>query len=206
MAYGHNSMQCARCGQDRVILYIKVKGPYAILKAICPNDRSKAAIRLPIGSRDQWIHMVADNIYRCAICGQPLQGPAKIGREGRWIVLYMECPTHGLKSSKRHVIDTIYPAIETIHNNPMGAMSGPATFSPPGNGYPPPPPPPSMANAPPPDMTVPPPPPPDAFVAPAPQTPSGGLQFCPDCGARIQPGALFCTACGTAIEDDYDQF
>lgn len=214
MAYGQNPLQCPRCGQDRVVFYVKVKGPYAILKTVCPNDRSKKAIRFPLNTRDQWIRQLAENIYRCSICGQTLQGPAKVSRDGRWIVLYMECPTHGLRDSKRYIIDSIYPAIESFHN-PMGAQRGPPTFGPPSPAYPPlpppgaayPPPPPNTAPLPPPPHTMaPPPPPPDAFTPPPSQNAVADLQFCPDCGGKITPGALFCTQCGSAIEEDYSKF
>ena len=200
MAYGTNFLQCGRCGQPRVVFYLKVKGYIAILKAICPNDHTKKAIRLPVESRDQWIGPVAENMYRCTVCGQRCE-PAKIGREGRWIILFMECPTHGMRDARRHVIDTIYPAIEAMHNNPVGAMA-PVTFAPPAGNYPPPPPPPASISPGAAPAYLP--PPPDAFTPPPDQT-QPNKTFCPDCGEKLKPGALFCTSCGMALDDNYDE-
>ncbi|MHA1265428.1 MAG: zinc ribbon domain-containing protein [Candidatus Helarchaeota archaeon] len=197
MGMSYDALQCPRCGQDRVVFYIKLKGIYAVLKTICPNDKSKKAVRLTLADQDQWIGRVAENVYRCVICGQPIPEPIRITRDGRWIILHLECPTHGLKESRRYILDTIYPLIENLHQNPMSAVASAPSFVANTPTYTPPPPPPANA------QYAPPPPPPAAFTPPAGPPSQGTLQFCPDCGAKITPGALFCTNCGAAIEDDY---
>ncbi|HUX98774.1 MAG TPA: hypothetical protein VMV49_04425, partial [Candidatus Deferrimicrobium sp.] len=129
-------LECSRCGSLRVVYYIKIGGPTAVLKAMCPNDGSKKAFRIPLASRDQWIGEVTDQIYRCAHCGQRLDTPVRVGREGRWIILYLECSVHGLKDGKRYILDTIYPVIENLHQNRM--YGAPPTFAPPPGVQPPP--------------------------------------------------------------------
>ncbi|TFG05260.1 MAG: zinc ribbon domain-containing protein [Promethearchaeota archaeon] len=194
MMMGEDPLLCSRCGQYRVVFYVKVAGIYAALKTVCPNDKSKKVVRLGVAERDKWIRSVTENIYRCTICGQPIPHPIKITRDGRWIVLHLECPTHGLKDAKRYILDTIYPIIENLHQNPYN-VAAPSTFGSPSSAY----------QAPPP-VGSPPPPPPDAFIPP----PSGNapvdVKFCSDCGAKLTPGALFCTSCGSAIEEDYDKY
>jgi len=208
-----DSLRCPRCGELRVVYYLKIGGRHAILKAMCPNDRSKKAFRLPLEARDQWIGVVTDQIYRCARCGQPISNPVKISRSGRWIVLYLECPIHGLKDPKRHILDIIYPMVQILHQNPSNAPGAPPTFRPPPSGAPsvPSPPPPSDTPHTLPPPPPPPPPPPSAHVVPSPpynmpyQTDSSEVIFCSDCGAALQPGALFCVVCGAEInKDEYD--
>jgi hypothetical protein len=205
MAQELNSLQCRRCGGERVPYYIIIKGPYAILKVMCPNDHTREAIRLSLEARDQWIGQVADNIYKCSYCGQRIANPARIIRDGRWMVLIMECPTHGLKEPKRYIIDTLYPIIQNLHQNVGGPL--PPTFAPPppsdmynrvSSPNSPPPPPPGFG--PPPPGFGPPPPPPPTNVAP-PANP-GKASFCNECGAAIAPGALFCTNCGREIDEN----
>ncbi len=199
MAQNLNSLQCRKCGGERVPYYIIIKGPYAILKVMCPNDHTREAIRLSLEMRDQWIGQVADNIYRCAICGVRIPNPTRIVRDGRWMVLIMECPTHGLKEAKRYIIDTIYPVIQNFHQNLGGPL--PPTFAPPPpsdmynrisspSSPPPPPPPPGFGT----------PPPPPANLAP-PANP-GKASFCNECGAAIAAGALFCVNCGREIDEN----
>jgi hypothetical protein len=193
------NLLCRKCGGERVPYYVVIKGPFAILKVMCPNDHTREAIRLSLEHRDQWIGQVADNIYRCAICGERIPTPSRIVREGRWMVLIMECPTHGLKEAKRYIIDTLYPVIQNLHQNVGGPL--PPTFTPP--------PPSDMygrvsspnapASPPPPPNFGPPPPPPPANAVP-PAT-SGKVAYCNECGAALAPGALFCVNCGKEIEE-----
>ncbi len=84
----------------------------------------------------------------------------------------------------------------------MNAVSASATFTPPGANYFPPLSQGSISNVGASPTTYSP-PPPDAFIPPPDQKQSG-LQFCPDCGQKLQPGALFCTSCGIALDDDYE--
>ncbi|MFX1295680.1 MAG: hypothetical protein ACFFD2_12615, partial [Promethearchaeota archaeon] len=144
MSVGVDPFRCRRCGESRVVYYIKLSKRNAILKVACPKCRRKKPLTLPLNTRDQWIGKCVEQIYRCTLCGQQIQDPARIIRTGRWIVLHMECPQHGLKDSKRHILDTLYPVIQNLHQNP----TAPPTFNitrppppPPGAGYPPPPPP-----------------------------------------------------------------
>ena len=201
MAQESNTLNCRKCGGERVPYYIIIKGPFAILKVMCPNDHTREAIRLSLESRDQWIGQVADTIFRCCICGVRIPNPSKIVRDGRWMVLIMECPTHGLREAKRYIIDTIYPVIQNLHQNLGGPL--PPTFVPP--------PPPDMYNRiSSPNAPMPPPPPPPGFGPPPPPPPanavppanSGKAIFCNECGAAIAPGALFCTSCGKEIDEN----
>ncbi len=201
------SLRCKKCGELCVVYYLRIAGARAIIKMVCPTCHRKKPLRLPIETRDQWIGAVTEQIYRCAMCGQSISEPVKVSRQGRWVVLHLECPVHGLRESKRHILDTLYPVIQNIHQRPMGAMQ-PPTFGPPQDAYPPPPPPPPPAGTqipPPPPTSIPPPP---IGVSPYSNVPAAGkVTFCPDCGATLQPGALFCVQCGAEInEDAYDEY
>ncbi|MHA1277293.1 MAG: zinc ribbon domain-containing protein [Candidatus Helarchaeota archaeon] len=218
-------LRCKKCGELRVVYYLKIAGIHAILKVICPNCHNKRPLRLPLNMRDHWISSVIDQIYRCARCGQPLSDPVKITRQGRWVVLHLECPIHGFRDSKRFILDTLYPIVQHGHQGPMGAR-GPSSFGPPQGVYPPPPPPPGAPPPPPPPAVgapspslgdpryrppyfPPPPPPPGAPPPPPPVSSSTRVDkvtFCPECGATLQPGAIFCVQCGAEInEEEYDE-
>ena len=203
MTQESNTIQCPRCGSERVVYYIMIKGPFAILKVACPNDQIRQVIRLPLDARDQWMGQVADQIFRCTICGAHVPNPAKIVRSGRWMVLFIECPSHGLKDPKRYILDTVYPMIQNLHQNMGYGGAAPPTFTPPpatdmfnrvsSPKSPPPPPPPGFG---------PPPPPSQLQGTSKPSSDAGKVKFCNECGSTIQAGAIFCVNCGKEIEED----
>ncbi len=238
MQSSNDPLRCTKCGEMMVVYYFKLAGVNAVLKVGCPRDKIRKPLRLPMNTRDQWIRQVAESIYRCLICGQPIRDPANVGRSGRWIVLTLVCPTHGTREAQRHILDTLYPIIQNLHQNPNADITAPSTLNPPMGAYPPPPPSPNYPSPnypspPPPPYGQPPPPPPYGRPPPPPpygrppppppygQPPPGmyppppppaptvnappvpeKLVFCSDCGAALQPGALFCVACGREIIDD----
>lgn len=194
MAQGSNALICPKCGGERVVYYVMIKGRWAVLKVVCPNDHNRLSIRLPLELRDQWLGQVANQIYRCTICGLQVPNPIRIVREGRWMILFVKCPSHGLRDHKRYIIDTIYPLIQNLHQGSEVGGAPPPTFVPP--------PPPSIFSRVSSSTSPPPPPPPPETIPPPPPPDSDKMKFCNECGSAIQPGALFCVNCGKEIEED----
>jgi hypothetical protein len=57
---------------------------------------------------------VADQLYRCKICGKPIPNPIKLSRTGGWVIMRLSCLTHGI-SEKRLINKKLFPRIQELH-------------------------------------------------------------------------------------------
>ena len=94
-----HSIECPRCGIERIPYYIRENYEEAVVKVKCPRCKVRQVIYLPLSDKEQWIERIKDLFYRCAHCEKPIKESSEESRSGNWIILYLECPIHGRKAS-----------------------------------------------------------------------------------------------------------
>ncbi len=92
----HNYSQlfkCPRCGMIGAIYVVKVAGNRIIIKQRCPKHGGRS-FKVPLIEKDNFNHLIRDNISRCYKCGQDAIINF-IKPSGPWTLIKCSCPTHG---------------------------------------------------------------------------------------------------------------
>jgi hypothetical protein len=145
---------------------------------VCPRHRVGHHLTLDHSGIDLWIAVVAENLFRCAICGRELAPPTNVSSTDVATTFTLNCPIHGTQNNTRTVWSVIYRRlISEVQQRRTPSVIPPskeipaATPSPKPTGKTP-----TISKA----------------------IPEAG--FCPECGQKIRPQDNFCYHCGASTE------
>ncbi len=139
---------------------------------VCPRHKVGHHITLDHSGLDLWVGIVADHLYRCAVCGRELPPPPAVSSSEIATTFTLNCPIHGSQNNTRTVWSVLHRRLlDEIHNR--RAMPGPAEISPQ---------------------------PAQLKVQPAVESSEIKATYCPECGKKIRPYDNFCYICGSAID------
>jgi len=172
------------CGSPFVVLTLD-QAPANQVSAlvVCPRHRIGQQVTLDHSALDLWAGVVADHLFRCAICGRQLPPVAMAQSTPVAVTFTLTCPAHGTQNNTRTVWNVLYrrllAEIQQRRGPPMQPAPEPTqaaaarTAAPAGT------------------------PPPAAEPAAKP-TP----MYCEQCGRKIRPNDRYCFTCGAPIEPD----
>jgi hypothetical protein len=172
------------CGSPLVVLTLDpAPGDKITAMTICPKHRMGQNITLDHSGLDLWIGVVADRLFRCALCGREI-APIPGGSSSENATTFtLTCPQHGTHNNTRTVWNVIYRRLLTEIQQRREARSMPAPIGT------------TAAIS---EESTQPQEPPQPPSSPA-KTPE--VRFCSQCGKRIRPHDEFCFNCGASIED-----
>ncbi|MFX1562570.1 MAG: zinc ribbon domain-containing protein [Promethearchaeota archaeon] len=173
------------CGAPLIVMTLDpAPGNKISAMAFCPKHRIGQNIILDHSGLDLWIGVVADRLFRCALCGREITSVPSTGSSQNATTFTLTCPQHGTQNNTRTVWSVIYRRLLTEIKNRREArtISQPVEFSPEAA---------TENETQPPDETL-------------PQTKSSKepvVGYCSQCGKKIRPHDEFCFNCGASIED-----
>lgn len=110
------SFNCGRCGMPATAYKVKIKGPSAKVKAVCPIKHEWEFL-LPMSQQAEWIDTLTAHIFRCKKCGTQLLYPKKLKYREGYAEYKLRCPTCG--SSHRYVKMLLYNVVEDARHRLM---------------------------------------------------------------------------------------
>ena len=84
---------CPKCGVSGNIYLAKISGNKIVFKQRCPNHGGRS-FTVPLNEKDDYIHLVQENVFRCYKCGQEAE-QRFIKVSGPWSLIKSTCPIHG---------------------------------------------------------------------------------------------------------------
>jgi DNA-directed RNA polymerase subunit RPC12/RpoP len=75
---------------------------------VCPRHKVGHHITLDHSGIDLWIDVVADHLYRCAICGRELPPPTAVSSSEVATTFTLNCPIHGTQNNIRTVWSVLH--------------------------------------------------------------------------------------------------
>jgi DNA-directed RNA polymerase subunit RPC12/RpoP len=139
---------------------------------ICPRHKVGHHITLDHSGIDLWIGVVANHLYRCAICGRELAPANAVSSTDIATTFTLNCPVHGTQNNTRTVWSV-------LHRRLLSEIQRQRELSVPEE-------PPVLPDKP--------------KDQPAVETAGAKATFCPQCGKKIRPQDNFCFICGSAID------
>ncbi len=171
------SFTCS-CGAPLIVMTLD-QAPNNKVTALvmCSNHKIGNHLTLDHSALDLWIGVVADHLFRCAICSRPLMPVTGSSSSEIAISFTLTCPIHGIQKNTRTVWKVLYHRLVSEIEQQRGLKPTPK---------PPVPKQPSKRKP-----KSPAPPQPKEKPLPA---------FCPQCGKNIQANDEFCYHCGAEID------
>ena len=142
----------------------------------CPRHQLGQHLILDHSALDLWAPVVADHLYRCAVCGRELMPNPQTTSTETATTFNLTCPIHGTQHNTRTVWSVLYRRL--LADAQRLRQPQPKRE---------------------PSITPPPAERPEPAAKP-PAAESLEVQFCPQCGKRIRGKDFFCFHCGAAIE------
>lgn len=142
----------------------------------CPRHQLGQHLTLDHSALDLWAPVVADHLYRCAICGRELMPSPQTTSSETTTTFTLNCPIHGTQNNTRTVWSVLYRRLLADAQRLRTPQPTPTT------------------------PTIPPPTPKPDKASDTPATDVPEAQFCPQCGKRIRGKDNFCFHCGASIE------
>lgn len=174
------------CGEPLVVLTLdQAPGDKVSALVLCPKHRVGHHVLLDHSALDLWAYVVADRLFRCALCGHQLPPVTAASSTEAATTFTLVCPTHGTQNNTRTVWSVLYHRLlaEAQQRHGVKPTTTPTPTSP------------KSVTIPQESTTAKQSPPPSALQTPPIPT------FCPECGKRIRPNDEFCYRCGARIED-----
>lgn len=144
---------------------------------VCPRHRVGHHLTLDHSALDLWAGVVADHLYRCAVCGRELQPVTNVSSSEVATTFTLNCPIHGTQNNTRTIWSVLYrrllSEIQQKRTHQITIQTQRVLTS---------------ATAEPTRID-------QAGVEP----PKDAL-FCPQCGHKIRSHDNFCYICGSAID------
>lgn len=108
--------KCGRCGMPVTAYRVKIKGPSAKVKAVCPS-KHKWEFLLPMSQQTEWIDTLTEHILRCKKCGTQLLYPEKLKYREGYAEYKLRCTTCG--SSHRYITMALHNVVEAARQRLM---------------------------------------------------------------------------------------
>lgn len=144
----------------------------------CPRHRIGHHLTLDHSAIDLWAGVVADHMFRCAICGRELPPVPSVSSSEVATTFTLNCPVHGTQNNSRTVWSVVHRRLlSEIQQHRAPQPSPPSEESP-----------------------RPPVPKEPTRTSKEGVDPSVTPQFCPQCGHKIRTHDNFCFICGSAID------
>jgi DNA-directed RNA polymerase subunit RPC12/RpoP len=171
------------CGSPFVVLNLD-QAPENQVSALvmCPRHRIGQHITLDHSALDLWAGVVADHLFRCAICGREVPPVALAQSTEVAATFTLTCPAHGTTNNTRTVWNVLYRRLLAEIQRRRGQPAPPAA---------------EAASEPTSRAATPAGAQPAAEVGAKP-TP----MYCEQCGRRIRPNDRYCFTCGAPVEPD----
>ncbi len=174
-------LSCRFCGAPLVVRAVQVRNHLVLVKTRCALDRTSDVIRLPLAQLESWVPSVADRIHRCEKCGERTVALLVVRQDGNSTYLHPYCPSGHPNRNYRIVWTPIYPHL--ARTPAVGVGVQPAIH-------------PQVR----PQVTP--------ITQPIPisarVTPTNirdlPIQYCSNCGVRIDYSDKFCYRCGSQIQ------
>ncbi|MFX1540792.1 MAG: zinc-ribbon domain-containing protein [Promethearchaeota archaeon] len=140
---------------------------------VCPRHRLGHHITLDHSGLDLWASVVADHLYRCAICGRELAPASDVSSSEVATTFTLNCPVHGTQKNTRTIWSVLHRRLLAEIQQKRITQSS------------------SIEE----EVT------PKAVKVPV-KAHESDLEpsFCPQCGHKIRTHDNFCFICGSAID------
>ncbi|MDO8122956.1 MAG: hypothetical protein Q6364_01055 [Candidatus Hermodarchaeota archaeon] len=174
-------LSCRFCGAPLVVRAVKARNHLVLLKTKCALDKTSDVIRLPLAQLESWLPSVADRIHRCEKCGERTVALLVERQDANSTYLHPYCPNGHPNRNYRIVWTPMYPHLARSPAVGVGVQSQiqpqvrpqviPVTQ-------------------------------PISISARVTQTNMRDLpiQYCSNCGVRINYSDKFCYRCGSQIQ------
>ena len=174
-------LSCRFCGAPLIVRAVKARNHLVHVKTRCALDRTSDVIRLPLAQLESWVPSVADRIHRCERCGERTVALLVVRQDANATYLHPYCPIGHPNRNYRIVWTPMYPQLA---RTPAVGVGGQPQIQPQVRPH---------------VTPVTQPIPISARVA---QTNIRDLpiQYCSNCGVRIDYSDKFCYRCGSQIQ------
>ncbi len=139
---------------------------------VCPRHKVGHHITLDHSGLDLWVGVVADHLYRCAVCGRELPPASNVSSSEVATTFTLNCPVHGAQNNTRTVWSVIHRRLLSEIQHRRAPPEIPLPSLPIG----------------------------EPATQPAVESSGPKATFCPHCGKKIRPHDNFCFICGAAID------
>jgi len=104
-------LSCRFCGAPLVVRAVKAKNHLVLVKTRCALDRTSDVIRLPLAQSEAWVPSVADRIHRCEKCGERTVALLVVRQDVHSTYLHPYCPRGHTNRNYRIVWTPMYPQL-----------------------------------------------------------------------------------------------
>ncbi|MFX0078814.1 MAG: hypothetical protein ACFE8O_06185 [Candidatus Hermodarchaeota archaeon] len=104
-------LSCRFCGAPLVVHAVKARNHLVLVKTRCALDRTSDVIRLPLAQSEAWVLAVADRIHRCEKCGERTVALLVVRQDAHSTYLHPYCPRGHPNRNYRNVWTPMYPQI-----------------------------------------------------------------------------------------------
>jgi len=139
---------------------------------VCPRHKVGHHITLDHSGLDLWVGIVADHLYRCAVCGRELPPATAMSSSEVATTFTLNCPVHGTQNNTRTVWSVLHRRLLNEIQTRRSLPVPPETLSPSE----------------------------EPKTHPAVESSGPKATYCPQCGRKIRPHDNFCFICGSAID------
>jgi DNA-directed RNA polymerase subunit RPC12/RpoP len=172
------------CGSPFVVLNLD-QAPQNQVTAlvICPRHRIGQHMTLDHSALDLWAGVVADHLFRCAICGREVPPVSSAQYTETTATFTLTCPVHGMHNNTRTIWNVLYRRLltEVQQRRGLPVQPAPAELPLPAPG-------PALRGR--------------AQAVPGEPGEKPRPMYCEECGKRIRPTDRYCFTCGAPVEVD----
>lgn len=196
-------LSCRFCGAPLIARTAMSTGHSVKVKTLCPLDKTTEVINLPLSQLESWVPKIADRFHRCERCGDRTAALLVIRQNGRVSRLKAFCPNGHPNRKYRTIWTPLYPHVmhtPAVDVGFQGAQVRPQLQPAIGVGghmsmgvasagtYPR-----VTPQAAPVTQPIP------LSSRSSPSRRVGSIQFCSNCGVKIEAFDTFCYRCGSQI-------
>jgi hypothetical protein len=170
-------LSCRFCGAPLVVRAVKTRNHLVSVITRCALDKTSDVVRLPLAQLESWVPSVADRIHRCEKCGERTVALLVVRQDANATYLHAHCPRRHLNRNYRIVWTPMYPQLA---RTPAVGVGGQTQVHPQ-------------------VIPVTQPIPISARVTPT-RIRDLPIQYCSNCGVRIDYSDKFCYRCGSQTQ------
>jgi hypothetical protein len=104
-------LSCRFCGAPLIVRAVKARNHLVHVNTRCALDRTSDVIRLPLAQLESWVPSVADRIHRCEKCGERTVALLVVRQDANATYLHPHCPSGHPNRNYRIVWTPMYPQL-----------------------------------------------------------------------------------------------